>query len=161
MAPDMQAAIDAATATLTRVVPQPVAVGYGVDLVCRDDLTAGLSEWPADSREGIAQALIHRLGVDRDMTVIRYDDPNYGFQLLGLLHRGTRTQDIAQMEGDIADECQKDDRVASVVVDGSISLGPPVSLSFKVQVTPVNPDVGVFTFVVSVGPDGVASELLA
>jgi hypothetical protein len=159
MAPDMQAAITASLSELERVAPQPDPTGYGVDLVCTTDLTAGLSEVANDTRQGISQALRHRISVGRDVTFIREDDPNYGTDVTGMLHRGTRPQDIAQMEGEIAEECLKDDRVASVQVSGAVSLGPPASLSFKISVTAVDPNVGTFPLVLSIGPDGV--ELLA
>ena len=161
MAPDMQTAVNASLAELERVNPQPAAVGYGVDLACEDDLTAGLSEVAFDSVQGIAQALRHRLTTDRDMTIIREDDPDYGRNVLAMLHKGVRQQDLTHYEQWISDECLKDDRVASLTVTSAVQLGPPVSMSFSLTVTPVNASLGVFQLVLSLGPDGAALELLA
>lgn len=150
MAPEMQAAIDAATAELARVQPAPPAVGYGVDLDCIDDLTAGLAEIDPNSVRGITQALYHRLTTWNDVSFIREDDPNYGRHLIAALNKGVTTAEITQSEGAIAEECLKDDRIAACEVSVTVTLGPPTSYSVRLMVTPVDPVLGTFPLVISV-----------
>lgn len=150
MAPEMQAAIDAATADLVRVQPVPQAVGYGVDLDCLDDMTAGAAELDPNSVRGITQDIYHRLTTWNDATFVREDDPNYGSHLLALLNRGVAAGEITQSEGIVAAEAAKSDRVASCEAAITVILGPPTSYSVKLIVTPEDPALGTFPLVIAV-----------
>lgn len=150
MAPAMQEAIAAATAQLTRVVPVPNAIGYGVDLDCFDDVTAGLAELDPNSVRGITQDIYHRLTTPNDRTVVREDDPNYGLNIVGLLHQGVDAAHLANSEGAVAEQCELSDRVQRATVNITVSLGPPCTYTVSISIDPKDPTVGPFQFVIAV-----------
>jgi len=86
---------------------------FGSDLDCADDITSTARELADDDPLIVAQACYRRLITPRGSLV---DDPEYGFDLRSLLHRGMTTAVLGAVEGQIKAELVKDDRVASLSV---------------------------------------------
>lgn len=144
----VQAQIDAETAALVRLVDAPAAgdVAYGTDLSCVTDCDANFSETDPSSALGIAQASIRRLTTPRGGNP---DDANYGLYLPGFLNHGTTATELTALNGKIALELRKDDRVDSLTVSTSIDTSARV-LSVAVQLTPADPALKPFAFTFSV-----------
>jgi hypothetical protein len=143
-------AMDEEIAKLVRETPTPVdPFGYGRDLSCVLDLTDGMDEVDPSSTLAIAQALVRRL-VTPNGTL--WDDPDYGEDIRGYLNRGTTLADLRDLEGKIRNECTKDDRVAQVVAQ--VRQVGTTQLDISVQVTPVDPTLGVFSMTLALTDAG-------
>lgn len=138
-------------AALQRVASIPAAPkGYGVDLVCIEDLDPHLAETRDDTVESLAQDLFHRITTPRGAIV---DDPDFGEDVLSYASQAMGPREIASVAGRLASECRKDDRVASVVVD---VVQPSVrELNVSIAVTPEDPKLVAFKLIVAVS-DGTA-----
>lgn len=145
--------IAAETASLQRVATTPTASGYGIDLVCFDDLTPGLKETPTDSTDSLAQDLYHRQCTPRGSLP---DDPDYGIDVLDLLHRGLTPDQLASLPLVVAAELRRDDRVSDVTVTASYD---GTTLTLTELVTPADPELTPFTLLVSVADGATLLEL--
>lgn len=155
------AEIDAlrALGAAVRVVDVPVgALGYGVDLAFLDDITPDAAELAPDSAEGIGQDLYHRLSTRRG-GLPPGDDKDYGFDLVGALHKGHTAKELTLLAAQIKAECLKDDRVAELTVTVTPSGGGR-TLGVRLIVTPEDPAVGVFSLVLAVSDGGVLLDAI-
>jgi hypothetical protein len=134
-------AIAAEIALLAQETPTPAEpFGYGTDLSCVLDLTDRMEEVGQNTTLAIGQSLVRRL-ITPNGTL--WDDPDYGEDIRSYLNRGTTLADLRDLEGKIRNECTKDDRVAQVAVQ--VAQTALVQLDISIQVTPVDPTLGVFT----------------
>jgi len=147
MTPDAQAFIDAEIATLTQLARTPdagAALAYGVDLVCIDDIDPRLVELDPNSAASMAQDLYHRLATPRGQLP---DDPNYGYDLVGALHRAMTPSDRASIAGSASLELGKDDRVAradcTLTQDGD-------TFTLSAEITPEDDTIAPFALIVAV-----------
>jgi hypothetical protein len=142
-----------------RLVDVPAGdLGYGSDLVCVDDITPDAVELDPDATAGIGQDLYHRLATPRG-GLPPDDDKDYGFDLLGALHKGMTTRDLSLLGMQVKAECLKDDRVA----DADVTITSDAngrSLAVKIVVTPFDPSVGVFVLVLAVTDGAVLLEAI-
>jgi hypothetical protein len=136
--------LDDGTLELIRVVPITTAVGYGVDLVCIEDLDPALKVTNPFTTETLAQDCYHRITTRRGTLP---DDADFGIDIAAFLHAPKTPADLKACEGQIATELQKDDRVreafAVVTFDGR-------KLSVSVRVTPEDPDASPFSLIIAV-----------
>ena len=154
----VQAALDQQLATLTREVDAPVApLGYGTDLSCVTDLTEDLAEVDPNSVQGIAEALIRRLITPRGALP---DDPDYGYDLRGLLNRGTTLAELRNASGQARSEVRKDDRVRDADVAASFTLGNS-TLNVTIAVTPADPALDAFSFTFALTDTSVVIEVIS
>jgi phage baseplate assembly protein W len=147
--------IDAQLPEIERAMPAPAApFGYGQDLSCYSDLESDMSSVDPSSKLALSQAIVRRVSTPRGSVV---DAPGYGIDLRSYLSRGVDADDYRDVEGQIVAELRQDDRIsyveATVVYTGSTS-----TLRVTIQVTPVDPAIGVFSLTLAV-TDG--AELLA
>lgn len=151
--------IEALRASGIRVVDAPTgALGYGTDLVCIDDITPDAAELDPESTAGIGQDLYHHLKTPR-MGLPPDDDKDYGFDLLGALHKGVTTRDLTILGMQVKAECLKDDRVSETEVTIT-SSGDGKSLRVTIVVTPFDPSIGGFVLVLAVTDGGVLLEAI-
>ncbi len=128
------------TAELTPVVVQLTAGGYGVDMVCFDDITARCDDTDTESIESLRQDCYHRLITSRgslptDDDVADPDEREYGFDILSLLHKGRTDAELRAAEAQMSDQLLKDDRV----VNAEVTLGWSTNfkqLEVKCSITP-------------------------
>jgi hypothetical protein len=154
----VKASLDAQLAALVREVDAPVApLGYGTDLSCITDLTEDLAEVDANSVQAIAEALIRRLTTPRGGLP---DDPDYGYDLRGMLNRGVTLAELRTVTGQARSECRKDDRVRDVDVSASFTLGNS-TLSVAIAVTPADPAVDDFSFTFALTDSSVVIEVIS
>jgi hypothetical protein len=132
-------------ALLERVARTPDAEGYGVDLICIDDLDPKLAETDPSSVFSLAQDLYHRAIENRGAVI---DDPDAGEHILSWLSQGTTNQELANRAGTLAAEFRKDDRVADVTIE--VELDNTKTLTVRAIVTPADPDQQEFTLIMSV-----------
>lgn len=145
-------------ATLTREVDAPVApLGYGTDLSCVTDLTEDLAEVDPRSNQAIAEALIRRLITPRGSLP---DDPDYGYDLRGMLNRGVTLSDLRAVTGQVRSEVRKDDRVADAEVTAAFTPGNS-TLSVTIVVTPADVDNDSFSFTFSLTDTSVVLEVIS
>jgi hypothetical protein len=158
MSTDVQAQIDTETAALARLVdaPDSATLGYGTDFSCVTDCDANFSEVDPNSALGIAQAAIRRLTCPRAGNP---DDANYGLYLPGFLNHGTQTAELSALNGKIALELRKDDRVESLTVTTGIDTTARV-MSVAVQIAPAVAGLNPFTFTFSVTDDTALLETI-
>ena len=153
----VQASIAEQIATLQRVVDAPVApFGYGTDLSCVTDLAEDLAEVDPTSNQAIAEALIRRLITPRGGLP---DDPDYGFDLRGLLNRGVTLAELRAVTGQARSEVRKDDRVADAKVSAAFCLQGS-TLSVSVEVTPADVDNDTFSFTFALTDTAVTIEVI-
>jgi hypothetical protein len=88
-------------------------IGYGSDLDCTDDVTSTFTELDGvkDGPIIVAQACYRRLITPRNSLAVLDDDPDYGYDIASLLHRGMTPQALVGAEGAIRNELLKDDRI--------------------------------------------------
>lgn len=153
----IQASIAEQTATLARVVDVPAPpLGYGVDLSCVTDLAEDLAEVDPTSNHAIAEALIRRLITPRGALP---DDPDYGFDLRGLLNRGVTVAELRAVTGQARNEVRKDDRVLDAKVSAAFTLQNS-TLNVSIEVTPADVDDDTFTFTFALTDTTVAIEVI-
>jgi hypothetical protein len=153
----VQTSIAEQLATLAPVVDTPVApLGYGVDLSCVTDLAEDLPEVDCMSNQAIAEALIRRLITPRGALP---DDPDYGFDLRGLLNRGVTLAELRAVTGQARSEVRKDDRVLDAKVSASFTLQNS-TLSVSIEVTPADVDNNTFSFTFALTDTTVAIEVI-
>lgn len=146
--------IAAEIAKLQKIVPTPVEpFGYGTDLSCVTDLTETMDEVDPSSVIGIGQAQLRRLTTPRGTLS---DDRAYGLDVGGYLNRGTSAADISSAQGEIRQECLKDDRISDAVVTVVFANS---GLSVSIVNTPVSPGLKAFTLTFAIPPGGGAAAL--
>lgn len=125
-------------------------VGWGSDLSCTDDCDEDMSEVDGDSPRAVGESLARRLMTphgriinNSELLTAVDEDPDYGYDLMRLLHVPLDSIE-ARAHVDLATaECMKDDRVAScaisygirgntvdVVVSGSLKSGQTYEKTF-------------------------------
>lgn len=116
-------------------------IGWGSDLICRTDCTPGMDEVDGNSPEAVADHLVRMLSTptgglitDPELLIAVGEDPNWGFDLLGMLSIGMTDIQIAAAQDLAADACKQDDRVLSAVVD-FVQVGGTGSDEFNVTLT--------------------------
>lgn len=147
MNPTVAAALAAGKAALIAEVTAPAdPFGYGTDLSCTTDITETADEIDPTSVLAIGQALFRRLITPRGTLP---DDPDYGTDVRGMLHRGMSQQELLAATGRIKAECEKDDRIesASVAVSPD-AIGSDVGVS--VWAMPIDDELGAFTLTFAV-----------
>jgi len=126
--------IAAETAKLERVLLRKIVVeGYGVDLRCTTDVLPRLDEVDPFSTLAIGEALFRMCACAREGLP---DDPSYGIDVVGMLHRPTTPEELAGMAGEIHAQWVTDDRVDSVSVE--VTAPSPGELQISGRVTPVD-----------------------
>lgn len=103
----------ALTATLTQLSSVPLIPGYGIDLVCVEDIDARMTETGLLTNASLSQDLFHRLTTARGF--LAADDPDYGIDLRARLSSPQTPDMIRNVEAEIESECSKDPRVQDVV----------------------------------------------
>lgn len=145
--------IAAEIAKLQKIVPTPVEpFGYGTDLSCVTDITETMDEVDPNSVVGIGEAQLRRLTTPRGSVMV--GDPSYGIDVNAYLNRGTSAADINAAQGEIRQECLKDDRISDAAVTVVFASG---GLSINIINTPVNPNSKQFTLTFAIPPGGGAA----
>jgi hypothetical protein len=157
--PMVAAAFEAQMAELTAgaraaLVPQP-PLGWGSDLSCVTDCDADFSELPGNSALGVAQRVARRYLTPRGGLL---DDGNYGLDLRGYCNRGVTQQDLRTLQSRCVAEALKEETVASVTVN--VSTTSANSLSVSAQLTPADPSIAPFAFVLAVASETSLLELI-
>lgn len=134
-------------------IPQP-PLGYGIDLSCVSDLVKDLSEVDPNSPIGMAEACARRLQTPRGALA---DDPDYGLDVRGYCNRGITAQQIRDLSGQVRTEIKKDDRTVDAAVTVSFDSE---SLSVSVTLTPADPALDTFSFVLAATSAGVLVETI-
>lgn len=136
--------------TFVRIVPLTTAVGWGVDLVCINDLDPALASTDPFSTATLAQDAYHRISTRRGTLP---DDPDYGIDVLAFLHASMTQSDFLSAAGQINTELGKDDRFLDVAATVTYDAAR-LQLNISVRITPVDPSLQPFTLIVAV-TDGV------
>jgi hypothetical protein len=150
-------AIAEGLAALTPVVTTPAApFGYGADLSCVSDLTETMDEIDPFSPRALGEALARRLDCPRGGLP---DDADYGIDLRDMLNVGLTTAEIRALAAQIRTELLKDDRVDAIRVE--VAPAPNgSSLRIALVVTPVDPQIGVFSMTLAATTAGVVIEAM-
>src|SRR5690348_14423935 len=124
-------AIASLTGDLEQLAVTPAsASGYGVDLVCVDDIDPNLAETDPNGTLGLAQDVYHRVTTTRGTLP---DDPDYGRNIFEYLHKATTPEDFAAMGGELEGEIAKDDRVDDQTV--VVTSSAPGTLDVSIAIT--------------------------
>lgn len=107
---------DVLSAAVSGFAPETIARApsedpLGYDVSCVDDIDPQARE--VEGEEMMAEAWARRLTTARGSLE---DDPDYGLDLLDVLHRKMTTAEIAAIPGQIAGELLKDERTLDVTV---------------------------------------------
>lgn len=132
----------------TRIVQQ--ASGYGVDLLCVDDITPRADDTAVDSLDSLKQDLYHRL-ITFEMIGDTADERDGWIDIVTFLHRGMTQRELLTVAGKVIEVLRKDDRVADVTVEASYVSG---TLLIECVITPEDPSAREFSLIVAVAPDG-------
>lgn len=130
-------AIAAELALLERESPDPTPpLGWGVDIRCLTSVYPDLRETEPNSGEDVAEEVLRRLVTPRGSIP---DDPDYGFDLRGVLNAALTIQFLQEVEARAQNEVLKDDRVETclvqVVQSGTRELSVYVTITCKDPVT--------------------------
>lgn len=125
--------------------------GYGIDLVCYDDLAPDFDETDPLTTQSLAQDNYHRLITPPGELA---DDLDYGLGIESWLSRGVTPIEIANMQGDAELELLKDDRNYSVSALLVVTQMLPLNFTLTIDVTPADPDLQPFKQIVAITPDG-------
>lgn len=134
-------------------IPQPPLL-WGSDLSCVTDCTATFVELVPNSPLIVAQAVVRRFLTPRGGLI---DDNDYGLDLRSYCNRGVTQQDLRTLQARCVAEAQKDERVLTATVN-VIAQAP--ELSVTALITPKDPTIEVFTFVLSVTNETSLLELI-
>lgn len=149
----MQNAINVEIAKLVRTVVAPSGdLGFGSDISCTSDTDARFSEVSGGTVNALGQALYRRLTTFRG--TLR-DDDDYGLitPLQALVNTPMTPASLARIGDNIALECAKDERVASTSVIATYTAVAK-ALDITIKVTPRDPKIFPFKFVISVTDAG-------
>lgn len=145
MAPSVADAIAASLAAIQREMPAPTGdLGYGTDVMSLQDLDDRARDIDPTGTDGITQDCFHRLDTPRGL--IR-DAPDFGLDLVGLLHGAMTTSSTRLNEGAVIAELRKDDRVADAEV--TISQVAHSSWRIAILITPEDPSIKPFPLVLA------------
>ena len=147
--------IAAETALLVKLATTPSTSTYGIDLVCVEDVDARMSETIDESMQSLAQDLFHRVTTPRGAIV---DDPDFGDDVTAYLSGNAQASDLISIEGRLASECLKDDRVD--VVEVTVTAPDPKTLNVSIFVTPKDTALGPFTLIIPVTDAGAVLEAI-
>lgn len=137
---------------LERVVPTPTdPLGYGVDLVCVDDLTARMLETTSDGTAGLAQDAYHRITTRRGQLP---DDPDYGLDVIAMLSTALTAAQLQALPDQISGEILKDDRFTAADTAVAFSYATK-TLDIKISLTPADSTIAPFLLIIAVS-DGEA-----
>jgi len=151
----MRAVFVAETATLERVIEEPVGpFGYGVELSCSRDLTPDMLEVDPFSYEGIAEAVLRRWDTPRGSNL---DDLDYGENISSMLNAPHTRQSVLAKAGSLRAEAEKDDRVDDCVVTLTPNSNGSV-IRISAAITPADPDLTEFTLVAALDSAGLLLE---
>jgi hypothetical protein len=128
---------------------------WGTDLSCVTDCDAVFSELQPGSPLIIAQAGVRRLITPRGAVL---DDSDFGFDTRSYCNRGVTQQDLRTLQTRCAAELLKDERTAQADVE--VTLEAARELTIKAQLTPADPALTPFAFVVAVSDETVLLELI-
>jgi len=126
--------------------PPDPPLGYGSDLSCVEDLDPEMREVSGADVRSLAEALIRSIMTPRGSVP---DAPDYGIDLRSYLHRPSTRTELLAIEGDIANEWGKDDRVSrfEVTIDVIENGRVPPGLG---RVYPADPNLEPFSIVLDV-----------
>lgn len=145
---------DAILAAAAILDPPEPPLGYGSDLSCVDDLDPEMREVSGSDVRSLAEALIRSIMTPRGSVP---DAPDYGIDLRSYLHRPSTRTELLAIEGDIANEWGKDDRVSrSEVTIDVLEMGRV--LRGRGRVYPADPSLEPFSLVFGVTDAGAAIE---
>lgn len=129
----------------------PAAINFGTCWGTPNGQDLSSPSYMASGTQAVAEAILRRWTTPRGALI---DDPNYGFSVMDLVSDDLGKRDIAYAQQQLAQECEKDERVrrASVVLTLAPSTG---NLTISATVTTA---AGPFKLVVAVS--AVSVELL-
>lgn len=134
--------------------PLEAELGWGRDLICVSDCTDTFAELgPYDPRI-IMHAIARRYQTPRGTLL---DDPEYGLDLRGFLHKGLAQKDLRQLQTQALGEANKDQRIERSATQLSLSLVRGV-MAVALRVTPRDPRGNPFPFVVRIDAAAAAVE---
>lgn len=159
LAPAVAAAFEVQLAELGALgrvasVPLPPLL-WGCDLSCVTDCDATFTELRADDPLIIAQAVTRRFLTPRRGLI---DDDDYGLDLRSYCNRGVTRADLRTLQARCVAEALKDERVTSASID--VQTTSASSLSVRALITPADPALSPFTFVLSVDSETTLLELI-
>lgn len=157
--PIVAAAFEVQIAELTAIgrvtsIPQPPLL-WGSDLSCVTDCDSTFSELLPNSPLIIAQAIVRRFLTPRRGLL---DDDGYGLDLRGYCNRGVTQADLRTLQARCVAEAMKDERVSTVTIN--VTTTSDSGLSVTALITPVDPSLVPFAFVLSVDSETTLLELI-
>lgn len=145
------------TLSLLRIVPQTTAVGFGVDLVCVDDIDPTSASTDPFTVATLAQDAYHRLTTRRGTLP---DDPDFGIDVFEFLHGAKSPADLRACEGRATTELQKDDRIHTATVTVTYDALSR-RLSISCAITPEDPALQVFDLIIAVTDGGALLQAIS
>lgn len=137
-------------------IPQPPLL-WGSDLSCVTDCDATFSELLPNTPLIVAQAVTRRFLTPRGAVL---DDADYGLDLRSYCNRGVTVSDLRTLQARCVAEALKDERVLTVTVNVAITGALGTGLSVTGLITPADPSLTPFTFVLSVDSETTLLELI-
>lgn len=111
------AAFSEELSTVERVLePSTSHPGWGSDLSCTDDVTADFAELDGNDPRILAEYTYRRINTSAGELA---DDPDWGFDVETLLHKGVTEKDLVNVRNVLRAEIARDERLRDVVVEAS------------------------------------------
>jgi hypothetical protein len=135
-------------------------LGYGLDLVGSDDLTATMDQHTdPNSPLLIVEAIFRMLETPLGGLI---DDEHYGHDVREILNTGHTDASIASAANEIRAAVERDDRVLSATVTVTPGGTPfAETLSIDIRIEPADPTTGAFTMTLLVTSAEVILEAMA
>ena len=155
MSEEVKAHMAAEIAAVVQIVDFPTApFGYGSDISGALDVDPTMAETNPFSTLALAESLVRRLDTPRGSLP---DDKNWGISVASYLNKGSTSQDILQIAGQIRNELLLDDRVDTLTVEMKPdAVGKNVRVSISVQ--PLAAFAGPFTLTLNASDTGLILE---
>lgn len=131
----------------------PSAINFGTCWGTPNGDDLSMPSYMASENQVVAEAILRRWSTSPGQLI---DDPNYGFNVMDLVNDDLGPKDIAYAQQQLAQECQKDERVRSASVVVTLSVAGLVTIAATV-VTAAGP----FKLVVEVSAVSVSLLLVS
>ena len=155
MSDEVKAQIAAEIAAIVQTQDFPTEpFGYGSDISCARDLDPSMAETDGFTTLALAQYVVRRLDTPRGTLP---DDKDWGISVTSYLNKGSTSQELLQIAGQVRAELSQDDRIDTLTVQvTSDDVGKTFRLS--ILITPVAAGLGPFTLTLSASDSGLLLE---
>jgi hypothetical protein len=107
----------------------PAAINFGTCWGTPNGQDLSMPSYMASGNQAVAEAILRRWTTSAGQLI---DDPNYGFNVMDLVSADLGKKDIAYAQQQLAQECEKDERVRSASVVVALTAAGLLTITAKI-----------------------------